>query len=62
MKTSVETWKDIHINVSEVTGSERMSMGRELLMLYLLSSVVDILDEGPIDFYIYIENMTEYEV
>lgn len=31
-----------------------MSMGRELLMLYLLSSVVDILDELPIDFYIYI--------
>lgn len=39
-----------------------MSMGRELLMLYLLSSVVDILDELPIDFYIYIENMIEYEV
>lgn len=62
MKTSVETWKDIHINVSEVTGSERVSMDRELLMLYLLSSVVDILDKLLIDFYVYIENMTEYEV
>lgn len=62
MKTGVETWKDIHINVSEVTGSERVSMDRELLMLYLLSSVVDILDKLLIDFYVYIENMTEYEV
>lgn len=37
-------------------------MDRELLMLYLLSSVVDILDKLLIDFYVYIENMTEYEV